>query len=227
MTKRILVLAILVPLLVVASACKEEPPPPQEKPKPPPPPPPSAEELAQEALLATAPMMPYLQPEQGEPPAEVGTQVLAQLGAAKAKLRSQENWQKAQGLVGGELKRALKTIQEEPEKRWDLILLLCDAVELFDPQYRPLAALREQADLEKNCPQVTITGHLEDPDTKQVYFFVDVYLPRTDETLRLQIVKGQEFLDPPDTLTFEEILGTLKGIRLRYHATGEVFDVIR
>lgn len=104
-----------------------------------------------------------------------------------------------------------------------LVLLLCDLIEVLDPENPKVPRYREWARVYNNRPVVVIKGWFEkkDEEIEQTFVFCDVYLPEQREMHPVEVTEGEEFYG----VKFEEIIGKNRGMRLRYLATGDVYEV--
>ncbi|HOE65978.1 MAG TPA: hypothetical protein PLO62_05590 [Candidatus Hydrogenedentes bacterium] len=180
-----------------------------------PPPPPTAPEIAQQIRSQVDPLV-----AQAPSPA-ARTQLLNVLQAAKATHSVTDNGKQALSTIKSELEDRVK--QSFEDKRWAVCMVLCDAVDVMDPGNQRVARYKERATIEFNKPQVKLQGFVTDEETKAVYAYLEIFLPETNKTERKQVQENEEFLG----LRFVEIIGDLRGIKLEYKKTGEIFDVMK
>jgi hypothetical protein len=118
-----------------------------------------------------------------------------------------------------------------------LVLLLCDLLEVVEPENPKIERYREWAHIYNDRPVVIIKGWMkmapedaeepaaspfEEPeDLERMYAFCEVYLPGSGELHPVQVTEGEQFYG----LEFMEIIGQNRGMRLRYLATGDTFEV--
>ena len=204
--KRFAVLAVL--CLVALSACKKDPPPP---PTPPPPPPPTAEALEQRVMEKVEPLI--------SADAQSGKAMTETLSKEVASLKTEQNGASAQKRLQNQFIEKLKAAHQE--EKWDLVVNLCDAVDILDPGNTRTSRYRDRAMDEKNRPVVTMKGIMEIEGVTNV--FLEIYLPTTSTTVSKQVREGEEF----EGLILEKIIGNNQGVRLKYLKTDTSFDVMK
>lgn len=202
--KRFAVLAIL--CLIVLGACKKEPEPP---PAPPPPPPPTAEALESRVMEKVAPLV--------NPFPDGGKELRETLSREVASLKTELNGSSAQKRIANNFVDKLKEATEA--ELWDLVLNLCEGIDVLDPANTRTQRVRQRALDEKNRPVVKMTGVMEVDNVPNV--FLEIYLPETGQTEHEQVREGEEF----HGLILERIIGNNQGVRLKYLKTDATFDV--
>ncbi|MBN2309503.1 MAG: hypothetical protein JXR94_11060 [Candidatus Hydrogenedentes bacterium] len=207
--KRVLSLVVLA--LIVLPACKKEeaPPPP---PPPPPPAPPTAEELYQGAIGT---IEATLIPENADSPGKVR----AALQGIQGELRAKQNGETALLKIANDLKDRQK--QAFANEKWDMVIVVSEGVEFFEPGNGRTARYLERALAEKNRPRVTVKGFYTDQETGAVIVFMDCYLPEQKKTEQVEARVGDEFFD----LKLERIIGRNSAVELTYLRTGNKYQV--
>lgn len=118
-----------------------------------------------------------------------------------------------------------------------LILMLCDLIEVLEPDNPRIQRYRDWAIVHNNRPVITLKGWFQEtieppgneerlvplPPEQVTLAFIDVYLPETGETHSLRVREGEEFFD----VRFISIIGNMRGMELRYLPTGDRFQVMR
>ncbi len=195
------------------------PPPPPELP---PPTQPLPEEIASEILVGLESLDGLASFEAGIT-LEVREQLIAHLKTAKRRHGNTE-WGR-QGLA-----RAARQLEDRMEAarenmHTDLVLLLCDLIEVLDPDSTKLPRFREWAQIQLRRPHVRIVGwfEFEEPayGDEEIYVLLDVYVPATGERMRPRVQEGEQFLG----LKFHRIIGRKRGIVLEYLPTKDRFAV--
>lgn len=196
-------------MLVALSACEKKPPPPP--PAPPPPPPPSAEALERQVMEKVDPLV--------SPDPVSGKELRETLSKEVASLKTELNGSSAQNRITNNFIEKLKEAHQN--EQWDLVLNLCEAVDVLDPGNTRTQRYRQRAVDEKSRPVVTMKGIMEIEGVTNV--FLDIYLPTTGETAHEQVREGEEF----HGLVLERIIGNNQGVRLKYNKTDTTFDVYK
>ncbi|MBX7255016.1 MAG: hypothetical protein K1Y02_01550 [Candidatus Hydrogenedentes bacterium] len=201
------VILIVMVALVALVGCEKPPPP--EPPAPPPPPPPTADELYRGVMQKIEPSI--------VPSAAMGPILAAALQAELSGLNAQVNGPQAKQKVASDLVERLK--QARSTEQWELVLVLCDGLDVMEPGGSRTSNYRDQALAEKARPTVKVKGFFEQDGVTNV--FMDVFVPTTGKTESVKRREGEEFLG----LVLEKIVGDKKAIQLRYKATGATFTV--
>jgi hypothetical protein len=220
--RQILFCAVASALLLLLPGCDwfgdEEPPPPTETGEPSP----TGKQIAAEIEVG-------LQRLEGitsfEEPLteELRDELLTHLRTAKRKHQKSEWGREGLMLVANGLEDRLDVAREDMVT--DLVLFLCDMIEILEPDNSKLERFREWSQIHRNRPQVTILGWFEFMNPKvgdeELYVSLKVGLPETGKVERVKVQEGEEFLG----LKFQRIIGKKRGILLEYEATGDRFGV--
>jgi hypothetical protein len=134
-----------------------------------------------------------------------------------ASLKTELNGASAQNRITNNFVDKLK--ESHQNEQWDLVLNLCDAVDVLDPGNTRTQRYRQRAVDEKSRPIVSMKGIMEIEGVTNV--FLDIYLPTTGQTEHEQVREGEEF----HGLILERIIGNNQGVRLKYTKTDTTFDV--
>ncbi len=195
----------------------------EETPPQPPPPPPSAEELANQAMQQLQILNVI--------PKNLPLQMVLSDDARHRVVEDLKSWQERMGReVNGAaaVERLMATLEDRLRAARDdqnpgLTLLLCDLLEALGYASTRIDISREWARVYNNRPVVVIKGWFQQLDTpeEEIYAFCEVYLPETGEVHTVQVREGDEF----DGLLFVQIIGKNRGMRLRYLATNDTFEV--
>jgi len=194
-------------------------------PKTPPPPetPPTPDEMVEEALrsLQILNVIPPDVPLQLLLAPEGRDQLLAYVRQWKTQADATEGGTPAVKELTTDLEARMK--QARQDQNAALMLVLCDLVEELGSKKGIIGRYREWARIHNNRPVVKLKGwfEFEEEGAEQVYAFCEVYLPDTEEVRRVVVEEGEEFLG----LQFLEIIGKRRGMRLRYLATKDTFEV--
>jgi hypothetical protein len=212
-------------LLVAATGCDLEmnkdiaPPPP---PGLPPPDYPEPEEIVKEVNEGLKPLDDIASFEIGITP-EVREQLMTALKEAESRHGRTEWGQKGLVFVANELEDRLEAARENMHT--DLVLLLCDLIEVLEPDNTKLPRFREWAKIQLERPVVKILGwfEFEKPSygDEEIYVLMEVYIPASGKVERPKVQEGEQFLG----LKFHRIVGKKRGVVLEYLATGDRFAV--
>lgn len=183
---------------------------------------PSPEELAAELEAGLGPLD-QLEAWEIDLTQEMRDMLVAYLLEAARDYRQTPQGQAALRLVVGRLDARLAAAREDMNT--DLVMLLCDLIEIIEPDNSKLPRYREWASILLARPDVTIRGWFEFGEPRygddEIYVLLEVRLPATGEVERVQVREGEEFLG----LKFHRIIGKKRGILLEYLATGDRFGV--
>ncbi|MDQ1256758.1 MAG: hypothetical protein QG656_1358 [Candidatus Hydrogenedentes bacterium] len=212
---------LLLPACTNKSEVKEE----VKQAEPPPPPRiPTPEEIYNEIRPTIQPYVDVING--GQPAPGYSATVLDGLKNAKNKHSPADNGKMALARLTRDVEDIIKVAREN--KFWKIVLGACECYEVLEPGNVRTQRYIDEANLQLARPKVKIKGFFDDKETKDIYVFVDAEIRGVDEIKQFRIREGEEFLDPPHTLRFVEILGNNKGIRLEYLAIeGDTFDVMK
>ncbi len=216
-------LAVLMLCIGAIGGCEkdEDPslPPPGELP---PPTHPSAEEIANEIVLGLTPLDSIASFEAGITP-ELRDQLIAHLKVAERDHSVTEWGQQGLVLVANRLEDRLDAARENMHT--DLVLFLCDLIEVLEPENTKLPRFREWAQIQLERPVVKIVGWFEFGESRyegdEIYVLLEIFIPATGKIERPKVMEGDEFLG----LKFHRIIGKKRGIVLEYLKTKDKFAV--
>jgi hypothetical protein len=208
--------AALLMLAVLLPACQEEEPP--ERPAPPPPPPPSAEELSQEALPGIIESVAMVQMVGQE---AASKQIKSKVQSTRSKLLGEPNGDAALRSIRSSIKDLIQTARES--ESWEEVLVLCDALETFNPDSKEVERIREQATLEKNKPEVKLMGFTQIGEAEGITAHLEVHMPKTGETENIAVRENEEFKD----MKFIEMIGDRRGVKVMYVPTGDIMEIMK
>lgn len=210
------------------------PPPPEQ---PPAPPAPSADTLASAAMdsLRILNIIPKEYPLQLFLSEQGRQEVVGFVQQWKTSTLATENGPEAVRKLANGLIERLQPARHN--QNGPLILMLCDLIEVLEPENPRIARYREWAKIHNNRPVITLKGWYQDsieppgnqerlvplPPEEYTLAFIDVYLPESGETHSLRVREGGEFYG----VRFISIIGNMRGMELRYLATGDRFQVMR
>jgi hypothetical protein len=222
--KQVVLLLMAGILLFPACTKKEEVKVEVKQPEAPPPRIPTPDEIYNEIRPTIQPYVDVInggQPAPGYAPA-----VLDGLRTAKNRHMTTDNGKMALSRLTRDVEDVIKVAREN--KFWKIVLGTCECYEVLEPGNVRTQRYIDEANLQLSRPKVKIKGFFDDKETKDIYVFIDAEIRGIDEVKQFRIREGEEFLDPPHTLRFVEILGNNKGIRLEYLAIeGDTFDVMK
>ena len=214
MKRKLMLMVALVMAVGLLSACSEKmPEPPPVEAAPPPPPPPSAEQLRDDAMKTLAGVLII----GSAIPSEVAK---AQVNEVMNKLRNEVNGAGALAMVTNQVRDAMREARDT--SMWSSVIVLCDVLEVLEPTDSRIDRYREQAQAEMNKPKLDLRVFSINPDTKKVIAAFEVTYTATNETKTIRIQEGEEF----ENYKFLEVIGDLKGVRLRYIPTSEVVEIM-
>lgn len=195
------------------------PPPPPEFPAPTQPEP---EEIAKEIETGLQPLDAIASFESGITP-ELRDQLAGHLMTAKRNHDATEWGNKALMLVANGLEDRLEAARDNMHT--DLVLFLCDLIEVLEPDNTKLPRFREWAKIQLERPIVKIAGWFEFEEPRygedEIYVLLEVYIPATGKIERPKVMEGEEFLG----LKFHRIIGKKRGMVLEYLKTKDKFAV--
>ncbi|MFO7976969.1 MAG: hypothetical protein R6V12_20345 [Candidatus Hydrogenedentota bacterium] len=195
------------------------PPPPPELP---PPTHPEPEEIAEEIKTGLQPLDNVASFEIGITP-DLKQQLIGHLMTAKRNHSDTEWGRKALMYVAHELEDRLQAARDNMHT--DLVLLLCDLIEVLEPDNTKLPRFREWAKIQLERPIVKIVGWFEFEQPRygedEIYALLEVYIPATGKKERPKVMEGEEFLG----LKFHRIIGKKRGMVLEYLKTKDKFAV--
>lgn len=190
---------------------------------PPPPPPPSAEELANQGMqrLQILSVIPKNLPLQMVLTDEARQKLIQDLLAWKSSVSKEKNGAEAVSRLMAQLEDRLRAARDDQNPA--LTLLLCDLLEALGSTTTRIDVSREWAKVYNNRPVVVIKGWFQQMDTpnEEIYAFCEVFLPETGEVHTVQVREGDEFYG----MLFVQIIGKNRGMRIRYLATNDTFEV--
>lgn len=180
-----------------------------------PPPPPSAQQLHKansEKLMQTIASNPG--------------NVQSTVSEIKSSLRREPNGAEALNMITSDVREGAKQAYAAAEESgepilWESVLVLCDALEALNPDDPRIGRYRERAKLEKQRPMVRLNGFMTDPETDTDIAIIDVSVPGSGETKRMNVQEGEEFMG----LEFVEVIGNREGMVLKYKPTGKEYRV--
>lgn len=147
------------------------------------------------------------------------------LAAAVSLYQNDDNGKIALAHLADDARDLIRTARRN--EKWQLALDGTDVFGAFRKNEFFLRFYREMAQNQLARPEVSLRGFLEDIPNKTLYAFVDVRIPGSNKTLSLQVRPGDEFLEPPHSLRFVEVIGANLGIRLEFLLIpGDTFDVL-
>lgn len=126
-----------------------------------------------------------------------------------------------------ELEARMRSAREQGNAA--VVLLTVDLLRELGSEKAILDGFEQWAQAENNKPVVEVRGMREEPipntnpPQKRTIVSIEVRDPVSGAHERVRVEEGEEFYG----LRLEEILGNYAGVRLRYLATGETFDVYR
>jgi hypothetical protein len=186
---------------------------------------PSAEDIYARVRPVLKPWENAVLAEKGQFEPQDKQHVIDALAAATSIYQNDDNGKIALARLADEVRELIRTARKK--EAWQLAL---DGTEIFGAFRKNEFFIRfytEMVEKQLARPQVTLRGFIEDIPKNTIYAFVDVRLPKSNKVLSLQVRPGEEFLDPPHTLRFAEIIGDNRGIRLEFMAIpGDTFDVM-
>ena len=195
----------------------------EETQQPPPPPPPSADELATQAMqqLSILNVIPKNVPLQMVLSDDARRRVIQGALDWKSAMGREQNGAEAVTKLMGMLEDRLRAARDDQNP--GLTLLLCDLLESLGSTTTRIEVSRQWAQVYNNRPVVVIKGWFQQMDTpnEEIYAFCEVFLPETGEMHTVQVREGDEFYG----LLFVQIIGRNRGMRLRYLATNDTFEV--
>ncbi|HOD48908.1 MAG TPA: hypothetical protein PLM14_05365 [Candidatus Hydrogenedentes bacterium] len=188
----------------------------------PPPNQPLPEEIAAEIQEGLKPLDDVASFEAGITP-ELKEQLITHLKTAQHNHSGTEWDRKGLMLTANGLEDRLEAARENMHT--DLVLLLCDLIEVIEPDNTKLPRFREWAQIQLERPIVKIVGwfEFEKPSygKDEIYALLEVYIPATGKTERPKVMEGEEFLG----LKFHRIIGKKRGMVLEYLKTKDKFAV--
>lgn len=197
--------AILCFTLVIVAACEREPPPPPE-PVVEVPPEPTPDEYNQQLKgLMGQLLMPGLPA--GSDESIQG--ILSQMQGRRMQLVATENGRGGLQLITQEVDNAIRSAKDE--ERWVKVKALCMVYEILQPGNGRYAKLLEQATVMMNRPQITVTGFIELDG--ELYVFMDLFDPKTNETKNYRRREGEEF---HDVMRVVRIIGNQQSVEVEY-----------
>jgi hypothetical protein len=218
-------LPALVACLLITVGCTKQagkdvtPPSPPELP---PPTQPEPEEIAREIETGLQPLDDVGTFEIGITP-ELQQQLIGHLMTAKRDHSVTEWGRKGLMLVANGLEDRLEAARDNMHT--DLVLFLCDLIEVLEPDNTKLPRFREWAKIQLERPIVKIVGwfEFEKPSygEDEIYVLLEVFIPATGKTERPKVMEGEEFLG----LKFHRIIGKKRGMVLEYLKTKDKFAV--
>lgn len=209
--------ALLAAFAVLAPGCTQPEPEPVVEPPPPPPPPKTAQQLAQEwqgdllALYAPGSVLNE-------------TQIRQIVEGLKSKARPEPWGQQGLNILSGEVKNQLDSAFSQAESskdraQWQRVLMLCTALDMFEPENARTARIRQTAEHEMNRPVVTIKSWTE--TNGETYVTLELTVPGKDPEI-IDVRKGEEF----NNLRMVDIIGNRSGVLLEYTPTKQTFEVM-
>ncbi len=208
--RRSILLLMLIALVGGVTGCAErEPPKPAE---PPPPPPPTPEEIATKVIADSGLNEPL--PAAGAPfPKEAADKLKRALGTAKRANSTSPDGQRALQIINQHVDQRIRTLEDS--QAWEHALGTIEGYEALNPGSKKWETSKERALTELQKPKIEIIGFMQDTA------ILEYYLPIAKQTNRRSVRAGEEF----DGVTLVEVIGNNQGVRMRYGATGETFDV--
>jgi len=208
--RRSIPIFMLIALMGGVTGCAEKEPP---KPAtPPPPPPPTPEEIAAK-IIADAGLNEPLPTEGATFAKEAAEALKRKLATAKRGHSETPDGQRALQIVNQQVDQRIRAL--EGAKAWEHVVGTIEGFEALNPGSPKWQQSKESAIMELQKPKVTIIGFMQDTA------ILNFYLPITKETNKESVRAGEEFYG----ITLVEVIGNNQGVRLRYGATGETFDV--
>lgn len=212
---RVLMLLIAVAVLAACTPREPEPQQPEE------PPPPTAAEVQRDITTPVQPLVhQFMVPwrELKEIPQPTRQQAMQQATGAMQRHLGGEN-----GPEG--IRMATRYVEEQMRaafeaQAWPLTLFLFNVVRNISPgREESFTHYRDRALTFINMPRPTVTGFFQQGDTPVV--FLDVFLPETGVTERVQVRESEEF----HGMTLMEIKGNNRGAIVEHIETGEILDL--
>ena len=201
---------MLIALVGGVSGCAEkEPPKPAE---PPPPPPPTPEEIAAK-IIADAGLNEPLPAAGASFAKEAADGLKRVLTQAKRANSEAPDGQRALQIVNQQVDQRIRAL--EGAQAWEHVLGTVEGFEALNPGSPKWQSSKERALIELVKPKVTIVGFMQDSA------ILNFYLPVDKKTNKQSVRPGEEFYG----VTLVEVIGNNQGVRMRYGATGETFDV--
>ncbi len=137
-----------------------------------------------------------------------------------------ENGRRAMARIADEVRQLIRDARDADN--WELVDQGTDIFGVFRRDELFMSFYSDLAEVRLNVPKVKLHGFFEDQEKDQTYAFVEVRIHGSNEVRRLQVRPGEEFLEAPYTLRFDEIIGKNRGIRLEYLAIpGYYFKVMK
>ncbi|HOZ46163.1 MAG TPA: hypothetical protein PLO37_07260 [Candidatus Hydrogenedentes bacterium] len=111
--------------------------------------------------------------------------------------------------------------------KWELVLSGTEIFSVFRRSEFFINFYTELAMKELARPQIELKGFMDDHEKNTTYIFLDIRVRGEDESVRMQVREGEEFLDPPHTVRLDRILGKNRGVRLEFlEIPGYTWDVM-
>lgn len=214
-------MATALALAMLLVACEEEKKEAEEEA----PPPKSANELYQEITKILDPLRAKLDADQGMGKAALDP-LVAEARTARQKMNAEPNGKEALARFTQDVDGLIRTARQK--ERWMPVIKMCELYDILEPGNSKTGRMIEMAERQINRPKVRIKGFVDDMQANDTYVFLEVKVPDAEWFAPDPVREGDEFLDPPYTLRFQEIIGRNKGIRLEYLAVkGDTFDIMK
>lgn len=134
---------------------------------------------------------------------------ITQLQSRRSQLSLTDNGRSAIQMATRDIEDAIRRGKEE--ERWTKIKALCMTYSALQPGNERYASLLEHATMMRNKPKVTVEGFLELDG--ELYAFLELFDPKTGETLRYRRREGEEF---HDVMRVVRIIGNQQSVEVEY-----------
>jgi len=205
-----ILMLMLIALTGGVTGCAPKEPP--KKAEPPPPPPPTPEELAAKIIADSGLNDPLPAAGTGFP-SEAADKLKKAMSGARRNHKDTPEGQRVLQIVNQQVDQRIRAL--EGALAWEHTLGTIEGFEALNPGSPKWSTSKERALIELQKPKVKIIGFMQDAA------ILEFYLPITKQTDKQRVRPGEEFHD----VTLVEVIGNNQGVRLRYGATGETFDV--
>ncbi len=156
---------------------------------------------------------------------EEKTWVMDTLSAAVALYEGADNGRRALVRLANDVRELVREARKA--ENWELALTGTDIFGVFRQDNFFMSFYRDILETQLARPDVTLKGFLDDIEMEDTYAFLEMRLRGSDEVISMQVREGEEFLDPPHTLQFVEIIGRNRGVKLEFLAIpGDTFEVM-
>lgn len=217
MGKHLLVgLVCMLLLLAAAPGCTPEPPPPPPPETPPPPPEPTPEQHHAtmkgnlSALFAEGGMGP-----------DVAAALVASFNGMKMQMSATDNGRAALGMIQRDIEDGIRSFRQQ--NRWVKVKACCELYKILQPGSDRYAKAERDAELMMARPTVVVTGFMK--SGSEIYSFLSVTNPETQQEETFKIREGEEFYRPAkvgsqendqDLLRLVRIIGDQQSVELEY-----------